>query len=116
MPLIIRTVLEDVKDIRTLPAAPLYAEQKKNGVTLIAVVLQGASGTTAAEAGSLLNYGFDNFQMLSLGDTDFNMLSGGNVYVPVGTATDSLTTKDGTPENGQYTRQYYFGNAPVGPR
>lgn len=25
----IRTVLEDVKDIRTLPAAPLYAEQKK---------------------------------------------------------------------------------------
>ena len=52
--------------------------------------------------------------MLSLGDTDFNMLSGGNVYVPVGTAADSLTTKDGTPENGQYTRQYYFGNAPVG--
>lgn len=92
----------------------LVCGAEKNGVTLIAVVLQGASGTTAAEAGSLLNYGFDNFQMLSLGDTDFNMLSGGNVYVPVGTATDSLTTKDGTPENGQYTRQYYFGNAPVG--
>ena len=88
----------------------LVCGAEKNGVTLIAVVLQGASGTTAAEAGSLLNYGFDNFQMLSLGDTDFNMLSGGNVYVPVGTAT----TKDGTPENGQYTRQYYFGNAPVG--
>lgn len=92
----------------------LVCGAEKNGVTLIAVVLQGASGTTTAEAGSLLNYEADNFQMLSLGDTDFNMLSGGNVYVPVGTATDSLTTKDGTPENGQYTRQYYFGNAPVG--
>ena len=75
---------------------------------------QGASGTTAAEAGSLLNYGFDNFQMLSLGDTDFNMLSGGNVYVPVGNCCRFSYHKDGTPENGQYTRQYYFGNAPVG--
>ena len=90
------------------------AKGKTERNPICSLCVQGASGTTAAEAGSLLNYGFDNFQMLSLGDTDFNMLSGGNVYVPVGTATDSLTTKDGTPENGQYTRQYYFGNAPVG--
>lgn len=52
--------------------------------------------------------------MISLGDTDFNMISGGNVYVPVGAATDSLVTKDGAVENGQYTRQYFFGEAPVG--
>lgn len=92
----------------------LVCGAEKNGVTLIAVVLQGASGTTAAEAGALLNYGFDNFQMLSLGDTDFNMLSGGNVYVPAGASADSLTTKDGAAENGQYTRQYFFGETPVG--
>ena len=92
----------------------LVCGAEKNGVTLIAVVLQGASGTTASEAGALLNYGFDNFQMISLGDTDFNMISGGNVYVPVGAATDSLVTKDGAVENGQYTRQYFFGEAPVG--
>ena len=28
------------------------------------------------------------------------MISGGNVYVPVGAATDSLVTKDGAVENG----------------
>ena len=92
----------------------LVCGAEKNGATLIAVVLQGASGTTAAEAGSLLNYGFDNFQMLSLGDTDFNMLSGGNVFVPVGATADSLTAEDSPGEEGQLNRQYYFGGAPVG--
>lgn len=92
----------------------LVCGAEKNGTTLIAVVLQGASGTTAAEAGSLLNYGFDNFQMLSLGDTDFNMLSGGNVFVPVGATADSLTAEDSPGEEGQLNRQYYFGSAPVG--
>lgn len=92
----------------------LVCGAEKNGTTLIAVVLQGASGTTAAEAGSLLNYGFDNFQMLSLGDTDFNMLSGGNVFVPVGATADSLTAEDSPDEEGQLNRQYYFGGAPVG--
>lgn len=92
----------------------LVCGAEKNGTTLIAVVLQGASGTTAAEAGSLLNYGFDNFQMLSLGDTDFNMLSGGNVFVPVGATADNLTAEDSPGEEGQLNRQYYFGGAPVG--
>ena len=71
----------------------LVCSAQKNGITLIAVVLQGTSGTTAIEAASLLNYGFDNFNMLSLGDNDFNMLSGGDVYVPVGTTADALTTQ-----------------------
>lgn len=92
----------------------LVCGAEKNGVTLIAVVLQGASGTTEAEAGALLNYGFDNFQMLSLGDTDFNMISGGNVYVPVTATAEGLTTQDGTIENGQYTRTYLFGGTQVG--
>ena len=92
----------------------LVCAAQKNNVTLIAVVLQGASGTTATEAVSLLNYGFDNFQMLSLGDNDFNMVSGGNVYVPAGTTADSLTTQDGEVSEGQYSRQYFFGGTPVG--
>lgn len=92
----------------------LVCGAEKNGVTLIAVVLQGASGTTGTEAGALLNYGFDNFQMLSLGDTDFNMISGGNVYIPASAAAESLTTQDGTVENSQYTRTYFFGCAQVG--
>lgn len=92
----------------------LVCGAEKNGVTLIAVVLQGASGTTGTEAGALLNYGFDNFQMLSLGDTDFNMISGGNVYIPASAAAESLTTQNGTVENSQYTRTYFFGGAQVG--
>lgn len=93
----------------------LVCAAEKNDVTLIAVVLQGASGVTATEAGSLLNYGFDNFQMLSLGANDFNMVSGGNVYVPVGATADSLTTEDGeVQEDGQYSRQYLFGGTAVG--
>lgn len=92
----------------------LVCAAEKNDITLIAVILQGASGTTATEAGSLLNYGFDNFQMLSLGDNDFNMVSGGNVYIPAGATADSLTTEDGEVQDGKYTRQYFFGGASVG--
>ena len=92
----------------------LVCSAQKNGLTLIAVVLQGTSGTTATEAASLLNYGFDNFNMLSLGDNDFNMLSGGDVYVPVGTTADALTTQDGEVQDGQYSRQYLFGGTAVG--
>ena len=92
----------------------LVCGAEKNGVSLIAVVLQGASGTTAAEAVSLLNYGFDNFQILSLGDNDFNMASGGNVLVPNGTTADTLTTQDEEVQDGQYTRQFFFSGTPVG--
>ena len=92
----------------------LVCAAEKNNTTLIAVVLQGASGTTATEAGSLLDYGFDNFQTLSLGNNDFNMVSGGDVYVPPGATADSLTTEDGEIQDGEYTRQYFFGGNAVG--
>ena len=92
----------------------LVCGAEKDGVSLIAVVLQGASGTTAAEAVSLLNYGFDNFQLLSLGDNDFNMISGGEVFVPNGTTSDALTTQDGDVQDGQYSRQFLFNGTPVG--
>lgn len=92
----------------------LVCSAEKNNMTLVAVVLQGASGTTATEAASLLEYGFNNFQILSLGDTDFNMVSGGNVCVPAGTSGGSLTTEDTPGEDGQTNRQYYFGGTPVG--
>ena len=82
----------------------LVCGAEKNGVSLIAVILQGASGTTAAEAVSLLNYGFDNFQLLSLG----------NVFVPNGTTADPLTTQDGEVQDGQHNRQFLFNGTPVG--
>ena len=114
MLLIISIVSVDARDTQKLPEVLWSAEQKKSGVSLIAVVLQGASGTTAAEAVSLLNYGFDNFQLLSLGDNDFDMASGGNVFVPNGTTADALTTQDGEVQDGQYNRQFLFNGTPVG--
>lgn len=88
----------------------------RNDVTLIAVVLQGATGQTEPEAITLMDYGFGNFQPLSLGDNDFNMISGGDVFVPAGSTADNLTYED-TPSSeqpDQLNRQYYFGGTPVG--
>ena len=91
----------------------LVCEASKNGMTLVCVVLNGASGVTDDEAIALLNYSFDNFAPLTLPDEDFNRISGGTVIAPVGTTADGLTTED-TSADGQITRQYYFGDAPVG--
>ena len=91
----------------------LVCEASKNNMKLVCVVLNGASGVTDNEAIALLNYGFDNFTLLTLPDDDFNRLSGGTVIVPAGTGADALTTEDSS-SDGQITRQYYFGGTPIG--
>ena len=91
----------------------LVCAAQRNGMTLISVVLKGASGQTAPDAASILNYGFDQFQIASLGDSDFSIISGGEVVLPVGAFTDSLTTQDS--QNGnEIQRTYLFGGTPVG--
>lgn len=92
----------------------LVCGASQNGMTLIAVVLNGASGTTAAEAVSLLDYGFNSFQLLDISDEDFNLISGGVLCVPNGATVSQLSTQDGEVVDGQYTREYFFGGAPVG--
>ena len=82
-------------------------------MTLISVVLKGASGQTAPDAASVLNYGFDHFETLSLGDSDFSIISGGNVVVPSGTSADSLTTED-TQNGDEIDRTYLFSGTAVG--
>ncbi len=91
----------------------LVCAAKRNGMTLISVVLKGASGQTAPDAASILNYGFDNFTTLSLGNSDFSIISGGDVVVPVGTGEDSLTTED-TQSGDQIDRTYLFNGTAVG--
>lgn len=91
----------------------LVCAAERNGSTLIAVVLQGVPNQIEAEAITILDYGFANFHKLSLGENDFNMISGGDVFVPVGTTADMLTFED-TPNGEEIHRQYYFGGAPVG--
>ena len=91
----------------------LVCAAQRNGMTLISVVLKGASGQTAPDAASILNYGFDQFVTLSLGDSDFSIISGGDVVVPAGTGADSLTTEDS--QNGdQIDRTYLFNGTSVG--
>ena len=75
--------------------------------------MKGASGQTAPDAASILNYGFDQFQLLSLGDSDFSIISGGDVVVPNGTAEDSLSTED-TQNGDEIDRTYLFNGAAVG--
>lgn len=91
----------------------LVCAAERNNMRLICVVLKGASGQTDDEAITLLDYGFGNFQTLSVGKDDFSLMSGGDVVVPIGTAADALTTQD-TPNGETIDRTYLFGSTPVG--
>lgn len=86
----------------------------RGGMTLIAVVFQGAQGTTAAEAVSILDYGFNNFQLLDIGDTDFNLISGGIVVAPAGISESEITTEDTPADDGNLNRTYYYGGTAIG--
>ena len=97
----------------TASGTTLACAAEKNGVTLIAILLKGTAGQTDSEAASLLDYGFNNFQLLDIGNDDFNILSGGTVMVPAGATAADLTTQD-TEDNNQISRQYFFGGAQVG--
>ena len=72
----------------------IVCSAQRNDVTLICVILKGASGQTDDEAITLLDYGFSNFQLLTLGQDDFSLMSGGQVIVPAGASADSLTIQD----------------------
>ena len=93
----------------------LATAAKRNGMTLICVVLHGASGQTDDEAIALLDYGFSNFKKVSLGNDDFSIVSGGTVIVPSDTSASDLKTKDQKQDDGTLKRRYFFGeNKQVG--
>lgn len=91
----------------------LVCAAQRNGMTLICVILQGASGQTDDEAITVLDYGFGNFQTLELGEDDFSVMSGGTVVVPIGVGADGLTMED-SEVNGSLQRNYLFGGTVVG--
>ena len=91
----------------------LVCSAQRNNVTLICVILKGASGQTDDEAITLLDYGFSNFQLLTLGQDDFSLMSGGQVIVPAGASADSLTIQD-TPAGDQVNRTYFYSGVQVG--
>lgn len=91
----------------------LVCSAQRNDITLICVILKGASGQTDDEAITLLDYGFSNFQLLTLGQDDFSLMSGGQVIVPAGASADSLTIQD-TPAGDQVNRTYFYSGVQVG--
>ena len=91
----------------------LVCSAQRNDVTLICVILKGASDQTDDEAITLLDYGFSNFQLLTLGQDDFSLMSGGQVIVPAGASADSLTIQD-TPAGDQVNRTYFYSGVQVG--
>lgn len=92
----------------------LVCAAERNGSTLIAVILQGASEQTEPEAVTLLDYGFNNFHEVTLGSDDFNLLDGGIVFIPITATEADLTIQDGEASDDQYTRQYFYSDVPVG--
>ena len=91
----------------------LVCAAERNGMTLISVVLQGANGQTEPESITTLDYGFNNFKMADLGKDDFDVISGGNVILPVTANENDVTHED--IENGEdIQRTYYFSNVEIG--
>ena len=97
----------------TASGSVLVTAAERNSTTLICVVMNGATGQTANEAITLMDYGFGNFQLLDLGQEDFHILSGGQVMIPSGATSDDLTTEDAETD-GQISRTYSFGGTQVG--
>ena len=97
----------------TASGSVLVTAAERNSTTLICVVMNGATGQTANEAITLMDYGFGNFQLMDLSEEDFHILSGGQVMIPSGATSDDLTTED-TESDGQISRTYSFGGTQVG--
>lgn len=88
----------------------LATAANRNGMTLICVVLNGASGQTDDEAIALLDYGFNNFKKVSLENNDFSIVSGGTVIIPSSASASDLKTTDQKQDDGTLKRKYFFGN------
>lgn len=91
----------------------LVCAATRNDMTLISVVLQGANGQTEPESITTLDYGFANFRMADLGKDDFDVLSGGDVVLPVNFGEDAVTYED-TDDGENIHRSYYFSNIKIG--
>ena len=76
----------------------LAAGASRNGTTLICVVLSGTEQQVPPEAITLLDYGFSNFQTISVTD-ELNTISGGTAVIPSTASADDVTV-----ENTHYRR------------
>lgn len=85
----------------------------RNNTTLICVLLSGNEQQIAPEAVTLLDYGFSNFQTVTVSN-DLNVLSGGTAVIPsTATAENIAVEETGTNEEGT-TQQYTYNGTVVG--
>ena len=86
----------------------------KDDMRVISVVMRGGAEETDNESVTLLNYAFDNFELLDLGRNDFSVKSGGVILVPKEAGQDQITWTDTMLEDGTLDRQYQFSGIPIG--
>ncbi|MBR2527156.1 MAG: D-alanyl-D-alanine carboxypeptidase [Blautia sp.] len=91
----------------------LICAAKSGGITLVCSALLGTPNQTEPDAVSLLDYGYDNFELQDLGRDNFDVISGGIILVPAGTRRTSLTYEDQESPNG-ILRTYLFNGKAVG--
>ncbi len=96
----------------TAGATILCAAQRK-GMTLICAILQGSSDTISGEAASLLDFGFGTFSIISLGNEDFDIVTGGEVVAPQGITASDMTYVD-EEKDSQIIRTYFYDSLPIG--
>lgn len=74
---------------------------ERNGTTYIAVVMRAESEQVAEDSIALFNYGFDNFEKLTI--------YGKEITVPKGTKEEDLTVKSEKIGNGMINKYYFNG-------
>lgn len=89
----------------------LAAGASRNGITLICVILSGTEQQVPPEAVTLLDYGFANFQTVTVTD-DLNTISGGTAVIPNTAAVEEVTVENtGETEDGIQQQFTYHGTA-----
>lgn len=83
---------------------------EKNNTLLIAVVLKGENDATDADAVSLLDFGFSNFETIQV---EPEAVQGGTAMVPIGTSASQLNILSSEKTDGTH-QQYYFADNAVG--
>ena len=86
---------------------------KKGTRTLICALFRGYGDVLRYDAEELMDYGFNEFSLLQLGNEDYDILSGGDVIVPSGTHMNTLKTRD-TLVGEDLVRTYFYGEVVVG--
>lgn len=91
----------------------LAAGASRNGTTLVCILLSGTEQQISAEAVTLFDYGFSNFQTVTVSD-DANLISGGTAVIPSTASVEDVTVEEtGTTEEWT-TQQYTYHGALVG--